>query len=234
MKEVLVLFSGGKDSLLSTIKYLDNGYKVYLITYSNSLDLGFKNIKITVNKLIKKYGHEKVIFVGNKNISPIFRNFIYPFYNYEFNDILKKYGNITISQFNCLACRLSMYVASIIICKQKNINEVIDGARNCQLFVIEQEKMLNEFTSFFKEYNLDIIYPLRYMEDDWDLKNELLIRGFIPKTIEPQCLLGCPLNKKASEELILSIYNVYKLYLEEKAKKIINDYSNIKICEEFI
>ncbi len=80
MKKAIILFSGGKDSLLTSIRYLDKGYKVKLITYENSC-------------------------------------------------------------------------------------------------------------------GIDIKYPLENLKDDWDLKNELLMRGIIPKTIEPQCLLGCTLNK---------------------------------------
>ena len=38
-----------------------------------------------------------------------------------------------------------MYVESIIICKQLGIYFVADGARNSQLFAIEQDEMLNLF-----------------------------------------------------------------------------------------
>ena len=50
-------------------------------------------------------------------------------------EINKKYGNITISELNCLSCRLSMYVAAIIICIQNNIKYVADGEEivNCSL-----------------------------------------------------------------------------------------------------
>ena len=235
MKSALILFSGGKDSLLSTIKYLDYGYKVYLVTYDNSCGIGMKNVKSTVKRLIKKYGNDRIEFIGIKDISAIFRNFIVPFYNYKFNYITAEFGVITISQFNCLACRMAMYVASIIICKQKNIHVVVDGARISQLFVIEQEKMLNKFIEFFKKHNLTIDYPVKNIDSDWDLKNELLIRGIIPKTIEPQCLLGCPVSKdNINEELINSICNVFDRYLEEKAIKVIEDYHNINIYKEFI
>ena len=231
MKEALVLFSGGKDSLLSAVRYLDNGYKVYLVTYDNSCGIGMKNVKSTINK----YGNDKIEFIGIKDISAIFRSFIEPFYNYKFDYIINKFGVITISQFNCLVCRMAMYVASIIICRQKNINIVVDGARVCQLFAIEQEEMLNKFALFFGKYNLRIDYPLKNEDNDWNLKNELLIRGIIPKTIEPQCLLGCPISKdNINEELITSICNVYEKYLKEKAIKVIGDYNNINICEDFI
>lgn len=235
MKEALVLFSGGKDSLLSTIRYLDNNYKIYLITYDNLCGIGMKNVKSTINRLIKKYGNDRIEFIGIKDISAIFRNFIVPFYNYKFDYITDEFGVITISQFNCLACRMAMYVASIIICKQKNISIVVDGARISQLFVIEQEKMLNKFSEFFRKYNLKIDYPVKNIDNDWDLKNELLIRGIIPKTIESQCLLGCPINKdNINEELINSVCNVYEKYLKEKAIEVIENYNNISICGEYI
>lgn len=234
MKEVLILFSGGKDSLLSALRYLDNNYKVYLVTYDNCYSLGTNNVKTTVNRLIKKYGNNRVEFIGKKDISAIFRNFIVPFYNYKFDYIVNNYGPVSISQFNCLACRMSMYIASIIICKQKNIKVVVDGARICQLFVIEQEVMLKKFISFFKKYNIKIDYPVKNIDNDWELKNELLIRGLIPKTKELQCLLGCPVSKEEIDnQLIDSICNVYEKYLKDKAIKVINDYININISEDF-
>ena len=235
MKEALVLFSGGKDSLLSTVRYLDNNYKVYLVTYDNSCGIGMNNVKSTVNRLIKKYGSNRIEFIGNKDVAAIFRTFIEPFYNYKFDYIIEKFGAVSISQFNCLACRMAMYVATIIICKQKNISVVVDGARISQLFVIEQEEMLNKFVTFFEQYNLKIDYPMKNIDSDWNFKNELLIRGIIPKTIEPQCLLGCPISKDSiNKELINSICNVYDKYLKEKAIKLIEDYNNIDICEAFV
>lgn len=92
------------------------------------------------------------------------------FYNYDINYINKKFGNITISQFNCLSCRLSMYILTIIICKKENIKLVVDGARKNQLFAIEQETMINKFKKLFVKFDLEIIFPLLDETDDYSIK----------------------------------------------------------------
>ena len=80
MEKAIVLFSGGKDSFLSTILLIEKGYQVYLVHYDNMCQIGSDNIKKGVNRLIKKYGSDKIKFIGIKNISAIFRNFIKDFY----------------------------------------------------------------------------------------------------------------------------------------------------------
>lgn len=52
MKKVLVLYSGGKDSMLSAILLLEQGFQVYLIHYDNSLEIG-NNIKNGFKRLEK-------------------------------------------------------------------------------------------------------------------------------------------------------------------------------------
>ena len=205
MKACLVLFSGGKDSLLSTILLIEQGYKVKLVHYDNMCSIGCSNVKKGYIRLVKKYGCDKVEYIGVKNISGSFRKFINIMYNMHISEIKEKYGNISISELNCLACRLSMYIASIIICQKMHIKYVADGARNSQLFAIEQDLLLERFKSFFEKYNIKIEFPLKDFKDDFELKNQLLIRGFVPKTIEPQCLLGMPIsNKDLTNEIIES------------------------------
>ena len=56
MKEALVLFSGGKDSFLSTLIMLEKGYKVNLVTFDNGRELKSKNVLIGAKRIQKKYG----------------------------------------------------------------------------------------------------------------------------------------------------------------------------------
>lgn len=157
------------------------------------------------------------------------------FYNKKTSEILKEYGEITISQFNCLSCRLSMYVMSIILCNKMNMKLVVDGARNNQLFAIEQDLLLTRFKAFFAKYHIKIDFPLKNFKDNFELKNQLLIRGFIPKTLEPQCLLGMPISKKdITTEIIESSAKVFDKLLLKKANELVEKYKNINISGEYI
>lgn len=140
MKEALILFSGGKDSFLSTLMMLDQGYKVNLVTFDNGHELNIKNVLIGTKKIQKKYGSDKVKIIGIKKIDAIFREFICSFYNYDTKYIQKEFDNITISQFHCLSCRLAMYVLSIIICLQKNIHCVVDGLEKVNYLLLNKKK----------------------------------------------------------------------------------------------
>lgn len=234
MNKVLVLFSGGKDSLLSTLLLIEKGFKVFLVTYENGCGLNSKSAITMAKRLVKKYGDTKVEIIGIKNISPIWRDFLRMYYNLLPSKIIKEYGEVPISQFNCLSCRLSMYIVSIIICQRLGISNVADGARKDQLFAIEQEPFLDKFTELFKEYNLNILFPVKELNDDFELKNQILIRGFVPKTYEPQCLIGMPITSNdINSNIIKSVSNVYEKLLKEKAYNLIEHYKNVDITGEY-
>lgn len=217
------LFSGGKDSFLSTCKLIENNNIVYLINYDNGCGLCNENIKHGVKRLTKKYGKKQVKFLGIYNISGIWRSFFLPFLNLKPSKIIKEYGEITYSQFNCLTCRLSMYLYSIAVCQCLNISKVSDGARYVQGFAIETKTMLDRFKKIFEKYKIDLILPVVDLDSDWDEKNELLIHGFVPKVLEPQCLLGVPLeNGRLDEEIIKGVTSFYDKEIIDKCDTLID------------
>lgn len=203
-ERILQLFSGGKDSFLSTCKLLEEDNKVVLVTYDNGCGLCNDNVRHGVERLISKYGTDRVQFLGIYNTSGVWREFFIPFFNLKPSEIKKKYGEITFSQFNCLTCRTSMYIYSIALCNYLEIKKISDGARYDQGFVIELDPMLERFKKLLVEYGIDLILPVIDLDSDWKRKNELLIHGFVPKTLEPQCLLGVPLveGKRPEEDII--------------------------------
>ena len=235
MSRALILFSGGKDSFLSTLKAIDQGYEVNIVTFDNGQELKSKNVIKEAKRIQKKYGSDKVEIIGIKKTDSIFRELICSFYNYDIQFIKEKFGNITISQFNCLSCRLSMYILAIIICLQKNIDTVIDGARKSQLFAIEQETMINEFKKLFENFNLEIIFPVLNETYDYSIKNQILANGFVPKMNECQCLLGMPiLNGSMNDDILEGCLNVYIKELYPKIEKIIETYQNMDFQENYI
>lgn len=235
MDKVLVLFSGGKDSFLTSLLLLEKGFDIYLVTYENGCGLNSKAAISMARRLQKKYGEDRVNILGVKNVCGIMREFLIMYYNLLPSDVVRNYGEVPISQFNCLSCRLAMYVGTIIICNQLNIKCVADGARKSQLFAIEQDIFLESFNELFKRYDIDILYPVKDLDDDFELKNQILIRGFVPKMYEPQCLLGIPIKDNCLDErVVASVLNVYNMLLKDKVDELVDKYKEVDVGGKFI
>lgn len=171
-----------------------------MVTFENGAGLQTYNARYAANRIIKRFSKENADFLGVKNIAGIWRNFFLPYFNLKPSEVLKEYGELTVSQFNCLTCRSAMYIWTIIKARQMGANYVADGARKVQGFAIELPNMIERFKSLFCEYSLELLLPVYELNSDWDRKNLLLLRGFVPKTLEPQCLVGVPLKGETAPD----------------------------------
>jgi hypothetical protein len=61
------------------------------------------------------------------------------------------------------------------------------------------------------------------LDSDWERKNRLLLRGFVPKTLEPQCLLGVPLpgGKVPNEEVQIAVVKYFDRVVLPRGREII-------------
>lgn len=222
-EKVLLMLSGGRDSFLSACHLIENGYYVCMATYDNGHMSMVENAQNVAMRVIKRYGEDNAEFVGVSLISHL----IFPLYSYllynEVQDISKKYPNLVPSQVNCLACHTAMYVESIAYCKLKSINYIAEGARLEQGFFVELQEMKERYERLCKEHDIKLLTPVYNLESDWERKQLLAMRGFLPKTFEPQCWLGCPLKEPLSTSQRKSLANFYDNEVSPKVSDLIKE-----------
>lgn len=218
-KEVILMYSGGLDSFLSCIRLIYQGYKVYLIHFDNGSTIGTENIQKGAERLIYKY-KDKVEFLG---IASTAGRFVYyreltDIENLNAEELNKKYGKISMSQYRCLLCRMAMYTYTVSLARKMNIKYIAEGARKSQLFAIEQEELLSEFKTFCNQYGIELLTPVYDLVDDYEKENELLLHDFLPVANEGKCLLGYPMNRELTQEELEDIKKLYKSikHLQEK------------------
>lgn len=194
-KNVLVMLSGGRDSFLTVCKMIALGYHVHLITYDNGCMSGTDNVEILVERIIKRFGEDKVSNAGihsiAQNIKVLMKKVLYE----EPINICSKYPHLIYNQLNCLACHSVMYLHSIAYCKANNITAIAEGARKQQEFFVELPEMKKHYEKMCEQHGIELYMPVYELESDSERKDELAEWGFLPKTYEPQCWLGCPLLK---------------------------------------
>ena len=232
-KQVILLFSGGRDSFLAGCYLIEAGFKVFMITFENGIGLAGHNAEHGARRIIKRFGKDRAEFLGVHNIAGIWREFFLPYFNMALSEIVREYGELTISQFHCLTCRSAMYIWSVIRARQMGIRFIADGARKNQGFVIELPSMIKRFRDFFAEYSIELLLPIWDLASDWERKNLLLLRGFVPKTLEPQCLIGAPLpgGKIPNEEIQNAVGNYFDKVVLPRARKIITTQSKISLTK---
>ncbi len=222
-KEVILLFSGGRDSFLAGCYLIEEGFKIYMVTFENGVGLAAHNAEHGAKRIIRRYGKDRAEFLGVYSVAGIWREFFLPYFNMKPSEISKEFGELTISQFHCLTCRSAMYIWTIIKARQMGIRYIADGARKGQGFVIELPNMIEKFRDFFTEYSIELLLPVWDLASDWERKNLLLLRGFVPKTLEPQCLIGVSLpgGKTPDTEIQKAVENYFDKIVLPRARKLI-------------
>lgn len=208
-KRVLLMLSGGRDSFLSACHLIEEGYYVQMITYDNGCMSDTDAVQKVAERIIKKCGSEHASYVGVRGISVgVFRlqkAFLYS----TIDQINKLYPKLRPAQLPCLACHTSMYLESIAYCKAHNIHYMAEGARESQKFFVELPDMVERYKELSAKNGIELILPVYKLQDDWERKLELADRGYVPKTQEPQCWIGCPLGKELDSDEIRSLAKYY-------------------------
>jgi hypothetical protein len=137
------------------------------------------------------------------------------------NQSSERYPYLRPAQLPCLACHTGMYLESIVYCKTHNIHYIAEGARKSQKFFVELPEMVKRYKTLTQQYNIELLLPVYELSDEWERKLKLSDRGYIPKTLEPQCWIGCPLREELSSDEVNSLSEYYDMEMKPKLSDII-------------
>lgn len=211
-ESVLLMLSGGRDSFLAACRLLETSedYHLKMITYDNGCSYQSANVDKVAERIINKYGADRVEYLGIHKIGGIAREFFFPYFNMKPEEQAQKYNGMTPSQFHCLICRTSMYVCSIWLAQREGAHYIAEGGRESQQFVIELPGMAQErYKGLVSRAGLNLLLPVYDLDSDWERDNELLRRGYLCKTYESKCMIGVPVNDSIDQSVIDGVHAYY-------------------------
>lgn len=231
-KEALVHFSGGLDSLLSTMKIIEEGYRAVLINYDNGSMAGMDSINYGYERLLERYGEEYVRMWGFGMTVGYFKALRDYFYQMTPAKMVEFMPELSMGQINCLTCRSAMYVYSVLVCQKENINMVVDGARRTQGFVLERDLMIEKFREFFKYYGIEFLTPVLDLKNDWERELAIMFRSMSAIPSESKCFLGTPITFESEEIMLkrdIEAGNIWENNLKQKCHKLVKYSENISL-----
>ena len=97
---------------------------------------------------------------------------------------------------------------------ENNAKFIAEGGRRDQEFVIELPGMAQKrFPELVGKAGLKLLLPVYDITDNWKRDNELATYGFISKTMEPKCLIGCPVNNSIDQDVIDGVHLFYDNFI---------------------
>lgn len=231
-KKILLMLSGGRDSFLSACCLIEDGYHVYMVTYDNGCISDIGSTKAVAERIIGKYGTSKAVFVGVQSIAANLYRLQESYLYQTISESSEKYPNLRPAQIPCLACHTGMYLEAIAYCKVHGIHYLAEGARKAQNFFVELPEMVKRYRELAEQNEIKLVLPVYNLINDWERKLQLADRGYIPKTKEPQCWIGCPLRKELIPEEIESLATYYDNEIKPELQQLIDEKIKIYSYEE--
>jgi hypothetical protein len=154
LDRVVVLFSGGTDSMLTAALAAERFDEVFLVTYHRLGLSGTENSARGAEALANKYGahriHHEII-----DISKLFKHVSYERYLHN----LRKHKLFLLS--TCGLCKLSMHIRTLIYCEDHGIEHVCDGAnKGMNLFPAQMVGVLELMKELYADFGISYTNPV--------------------------------------------------------------------------
>lgn len=207
-REVVVLFSGGRDSSLATCLLISKGKKVHLLTFNDG---------VTINLEISEFRHQELKSAFSESI--VSRNVV-PSYglfrkialvNLE-SDFIKFKKNLIF-----VGTQLAFHTEGIIYCLRHNIRAIASGFTQYESHLPEQmPEAIKMLRSFIAKYKIDYLTPVYDYSSEEAVKEKLFEFGISTKSLEGFSIFA-DTSSYTESEVVLK-------YLMEK----------LPICEKYI
>lgn len=219
MNNVLLMFSGGKDSFLTACKLVEDGYNVKLIMFNSGCIAGEENALVTAQRLVDRY-KEHVEVIGIRTSMSTRTRIDKYWKEMSINELNKYYPAVTGIQAQCFFCQTSMWIEAIGYCVAKDIKYIACGYKNSDNFCTGSEDYLDMLANICANYNIEIKTPLWTFEDikyGVNIRDEEIAeRRFVPSVLEPQCAIGLPAKQRISGDEMTQLTRYFDEYIDYK------------------
>jgi len=152
--EVVVQFTGGKDSTYLALLMARKFERVHLLTFHHSLIKDVEKVSTNAHKLARLFGTGKF-----ESETVNVENLLKTIYQGDFFKDLVRYGSYGPNNF-CGACRLAMVSHTILYCLKNGITCVCDGSNVSGFDLSQQEWSVPVIKKFYSDFGLSYDVPL--------------------------------------------------------------------------
>lgn len=194
--KVMLLFSGGRDSVLSAARLASSANQVYLVTFDDglikSMDYRDRGVNILKDACNDCDCLGSIYDSGVRNICGIWQMLIRPVLNMSFTALAGDYSAMTGYQTYKLVSRTAMVVAAGIMCKSLGISSLAVGDKMGDVCSVQHSSVFELHKNMLKElYGVTYVRPVWDVEDEFEVKSELMMRDLPTEVLKPQCLIEC-------------------------------------------
>lgn len=169
MNKCAVLYSGGIDSTLTTVKLMDKFDILHLLTYKHPCLMRMKKYGKPLQALRLKYGDR--IIHKLINLKQTWKSIVTENIKEDFS----LFGTHIVS-LSCIGCKIAMHINAIEYCINNNIKYVADGSSPIQSRAPDQNPISSEkLKGLYKKY--DRVYKQPLQDIDFLKEGEKSMRG---------------------------------------------------------
>lgn len=210
--QVLVMFSGGKDSFLTACKVVEQGNRVSLLSFNSGCLMCEENMLVTAERLKNKYKH-KVEVVGIRTCVSNNLRISRPWKELTSRELCKKYPDVTGVQAQCFFCQMSMWIEAVGYSVAHGIKRIACGYKHTDKFCTGSKLFLDFLASMCEKYGIEVSTVMwDFVEEieGFELDQEFIRRRLLPRVFEPKCSLGLPAKERITDSEMTQLLYYFK------------------------